>query len=654
MIIGIILRYYKTYKGRKYIPLTDEDRFSGLVGNNGIGKSSILESLDAFFNDKPWNLHTATRKSGTSTIPPEIIPVFLLEKSSIATEFQPVAKLLNTVALDLVADQSQQATVDYFKHLTSLHKNQNLDLEKYYILPIGIDYRGFVSLGIFNNRNLVELFYSEEFLSTISEEYTLSNANQTKLDKELDEFKGILSYLKSKFDYIYIPREISPEQFTKLETKEIQVLMGESLNEILEDKVTPTQIDNINDSLKGFIAQIARELDDYSYRTPTTRQQNLKKADVYNLIIEAFFSTRKLHKKQGSHWLDISSLSSGEKQKAIINIAHRLLTNHRASGSNLIIGVDEPESSLHISACYDQFDILYRISRECMQVIFSTHWYGFLPTVESGSATFITKKEDEHVFAQVNLANYREQVKRLSRVPRVDLPFDVRLKSLNDLVQSIISSTTSSEPYNWLICEGSSERIYLSKYLQDLVIDFKLRIVPVGGAKEIKKLYRHLSTSYEDFKDEIKGKIYLLSDTDSEFVNYNVTNEEKLKCKRMVSIEKDNSTKLVHIHSNPVGPETEIEDVLNGKAFYNTLLTFKSDYSAHLGFLDDYTIDDVSECCSRSAINFRKNEVNDIKNFFDEANVKYNFSKKYCELLDDGNTYEIPDWIEEIREFFIE
>ena len=652
MIVGIILRYYKTYKGRKYIPLTDEDRFSGLVGNNGIGKSSILESLDAFFNDKPWNLHTATRKSGTSTILPEIIPVFLLEKSSIATEFQPVAKLLSTVALDLVVDQSQQATVDYFKHLTSLHANQNLDLKKYYILPIGIDYRGVVSLGIFNNKKLVELFYSEEFLSTISEEYTLSNANKTKLDKELDEFKGFLSYIKSKFDYIYIPREISPEQFTKLETKEIQVLMGESLNDILESKVTTSQIDNINTSLKGFIAQIAGELGDYSYRTPTARQQNLKKAEVYNLIIEAFFSTRKLHKKQGEHWLDISSLSSGEKQKAIINIAHSLLTNHRASGSNLIIGVDEPESSLHISACYDQFDMLYRISRECMQVIFSTHWYGFLPTVESGSATFITKKEDEHVFDQVNLANYREQVKRLSQVPRVDLPFDVRLKSLNDLVQSIISSTTSSEPYNWLICEGSSERIYLSKYLQDLVVNCKLRIVPVGGAKEIKRLYRHLSTSYEDFKDEIKGKIYLLSDTDSQFVNYDVHNEENLKCQRMVSILNDNSTKLVNIPFNPVGPETEIEDVLNGKAFYNALLTFTSDYSTHLKFLDNYTINDVSECCSRSAINFRSSEVSDIKNFFDEDNVKYNFSKKYCEILDDGNIYEIPDWIVEVRQYF--
>ncbi len=49
MIIGILLRNIKTYQGINYIPLTDEDRFCGLVGNNGIGKSTILESLDCFF-----------------------------------------------------------------------------------------------------------------------------------------------------------------------------------------------------------------------------------------------------------------------------------------------------------------------------------------------------------------------------------------------------------------------------------------------------------------------------------------------------------------------------------------------------------------------------------------------------------------------------
>ena len=40
-------------------------------------------------------------------------------------------------------------------------------------------------------------------------------------------------HVKNVIDFIYIPREIDPETFTKLETTEIQVLMGEDLNEIV-------------------------------------------------------------------------------------------------------------------------------------------------------------------------------------------------------------------------------------------------------------------------------------------------------------------------------------------------------------------------------------------------------------------------------------
>ena len=48
VIVGVLLRYIKTYKGINYIPLTEASNFCGLVGDNGIGKSSVLEALDSF------------------------------------------------------------------------------------------------------------------------------------------------------------------------------------------------------------------------------------------------------------------------------------------------------------------------------------------------------------------------------------------------------------------------------------------------------------------------------------------------------------------------------------------------------------------------------------------------------------------------------
>ena len=643
MIVGVFLRYFKTYQGINYIPITDEDQFCGLVGDNGIGKSSVLESLDCFFNGAPWTFHTATKKSGITKSSPYIVPVFLVKKDKFdeKSDIYEKAGLISRIAVSISQEDANISIAThmkrFMKHRDLLIRNYNID--DYFLLPIGVDYLGNLSFSIFNSKFFVEKYFEG---GNVQE-------NQNALtSEELNTFKIVLDKLKEAIEYIYIPREINPEDFTRLETDEIQVLMGESLTDIISKKVTTRQITEINRNLNGFLDTLEQELDEYSYRTPTERQQQLKKADVYNLIIQAFFKIRKLHKKQGDTWLEINSLSSGEKQKAIIDVAHSLLTKHRSSGDNLIIAVDEPESSLHMSACFDQFDSLYDISRECMQVIFSSHWYGFLPIIESGSATILSKKDGSHFFDQINLASYREQIKQMTASSKGKLPFDIRLKSMNDFVQSVITSSMGDNPYNWLICEGSSEKIYLNKYLEEFVKLKKLRIVPVGGANEIKRLYSYLSTAHEDFKKEIAGKIILISDTDAEFVSYDVGNYENLICKRIVNCRSIKDTKLVNINSNPVSPATEIETALTGSIFYKTLLSFKDDYTEELAFLNK-NIEDISDQVSYFSLDLRDSEWESLNRFFDKDNNKYHFAKRYVQNIDEGHT--IPNWILEIKKW---
>ncbi|GHC33039.1 hypothetical protein GCM10010082_29500 [Kushneria pakistanensis] len=638
IIIGIILKYYKTYKGINYIPITDMDNFCGLVGENGIGKSSVLEALDTFFNGRAWNYNTTTKKRGVDYSEPQIVPLFLIDRESLSASVQDLARELHEVTIGGVETDVNSANKANYK-IFAEHRNrlsERVNLEEKYLIPIGINHCGDIATSIFNNRRLVEVVLGQS-----------SNSETTSLDEvDLQRYQPLLQELKTLIEYIYIPKEIDSNSFTKLETKEIQVLMGETLIEILSTRVTAAQIQEINSSLIEFIDTLSDELEDYSYRTPTDRQQRLKKNDVYNLIIQAFFNTRRLHKKQGANWLEISALSSGEKQKAIVDIAHSLLNKHRSKGSNLIVGIDEPETSLHMSACFDQFDALYDISRQCMQIFFASHWYGFLPTVEQGSTTVITKKEDHHFFDQINLSEYREQVKRLATSSRGRLPYDIRLKSMNDFIQSIITSVIGDNPFSWIICEGSSEKVYLSSYLKDLLQDKRIRIVPVGGAKEIKRVYNHLSTSYEDFKKEVSGKMILISDTDEELVNYKVSEYENLKCKRLVLSSEDKITRLVNIDSNPVSPATEIEDCLNGKLFLETLRLFSEDYSELVGFVND--IDLVSdELDVKFALDIKSSEWEKIKRFFDCEGVKYRFARKYVDTM--KQDHAIPSWVLEVR-----
>ena len=50
MLVGLFLRHYKTYRNINFIPISTGFSFTAYMGANGVGKSSILDALDKFFN----------------------------------------------------------------------------------------------------------------------------------------------------------------------------------------------------------------------------------------------------------------------------------------------------------------------------------------------------------------------------------------------------------------------------------------------------------------------------------------------------------------------------------------------------------------------------------------------------------------------------
>lgn len=639
MIIGLLLRYIKTYQGINYIPITSKDKFCGFVGNNGIGKSTVLEALDCFFNDKQWNYNITTKKSGLAVTTPLITPLFLIEKSKISEENHETIESFSNAIWKLEESDVPNINRPHLKVFLEQRRDieRSFNREEYFLFPLGVDYNGNCALSIFNcNKIAVALFPETE------------EGNENLTPEKLETLRPILKEIKTLYQYIYIPKDIDPETFTKLETTEIQALMGESLYEVLEERVPQRQISQINSSLNQFLKTLSEELDIYSFRTPTDRQQNLRKVDIYKLIIDAFFTIRKLHKRQGDHWLEINDLSSGEKQKAIIEVTHSLIKNHRENSDNLIIAVDEPESSLHMSACFDHFMKMSEISDESHQFLFSTHWYGFLPIIERGSVTAITKTEQNHRFDLISLSNYREMVKQQIRNSRGLLPYDIRLKSMNDFIQSIVSSILDENPFNWIICEGSSEKIYFDHYFSDLRNKNKLRIIPVGGANEIKRIYEYLVVAIDEFKREVNGKIAFILDTDAELVQFPTQCTSNILIKRLVNI--SGETKLVNIDSNPKSPPTEIEDSINGKAFYEVLKSFKKAYPELLSFV--ITTTEKEEIPSFYALDLRPSEYKNLLSFFDSGNIKYEFTKAFIEEFNSETAYTEMGWINEIRTFF--
>jgi predicted ATP-binding protein involved in virulence len=159
MIVSIFLKYFKTYQGINYVPITDEDHFCGLVGENGIGKSSVLEAIDCVLNDKLWNFNTVTKKSGLATTKPHILPVFLVKKDSIKTNTTTAEKISNialTIEESDVVSAHRPHIRKFLDHRDKLIQRVNVD--DYYLLPLGIDHDRKITLFFFECEKLLSEF----------------------------------------------------------------------------------------------------------------------------------------------------------------------------------------------------------------------------------------------------------------------------------------------------------------------------------------------------------------------------------------------------------------------------------------------------------------------------------------------------------------
>lgn len=455
MIAGVVIRNFKTYKGLNYLPISNGSNYCGLIGLNGIGKSSILEAFDCFFNNiKKWNRNMNANKTERSYV----MPMFVFEdrffKDKDMADF--AEKYSNAIKAFLSGDipttiQMQRKLI--WEQIKNQFEKFSLN-DNELLVPVGIDENGLVDDGICSDVfDYIERIDYPTNPNSVQElnEYNIKIENRK--DRIKQNISSLYSEIKDVFTYIYIPKDIEPERFVKFETEEIQRLIGSNLIDIVKKQLTKTHIDNINKELREFIDNLSNSLPNYKFKTNSSRQPNLKSKEIYDLIVHDFFSKRELHRTSNGMDVPLALLSSGEKQQAIITLLHSAVLNYREDNRNLIIAIDEPESALHVSLYYEQFQKLYEISEVCNQVLFSSHWYGFIPAIPGGNVANIIKKDDKHTVTIFDIYNYREEIRNGIRSTNGNFPVDITLKGLNDLVQSIISSVINKEThYNWLIC----------------------------------------------------------------------------------------------------------------------------------------------------------------------------------------------------------
>lgn len=622
MIIGLQVRHFKAYRNINYIPIGNEHNFIAYSGENGAGKSSILEALDTFLNYKQWLLTKNTSASDSY-----ICPLCLIPKEKV-TRLTSYFEIISEFFWEL----EQKDKKDNFFSVRNSLKSKFRD--SHYLVFIGEN----------SERKLVVPFGGQ-----------IKQALLDTLDSSFTE-KKFLKELKSLYSYVYIPVEIDSENFTKIETVEMQKIFDKEVVDEIRNTLKPADIANINSKLDLFVNKLEDKLDEkYYYDTGDVGTKKLTQTALVDTVLEMYFKKRVLMKGVRDNpklSKKMSELSAGEKREALINLVYVFLKDAKDRDEMIVIGIDEPENSLHTSICYEQFEKLKKIATYA-QVLLTTHWYGFLPIVDRGLVHFLKSEEKTNskgvieegiiFYEEVDLFRYHYQAKKL--------PKGFSLKSTNDLVQSIFHSMRSKNQYNWIICEGASDKIYLDYFFKDIETKVRLKIIPVGGVELVKKFFKYLSLPLsENISDTKCGKVFCLTDTDSNLRKKDIDQHDDLKerliLKRLAQ-GKDNTTALVKFEIEEKQEPLDIEKSLNPVVFMKVIENRNYDAKYHI------TEDDIINAKGNTTItNLRNFEID---TFFTSEVIKNQFALDYVQVMEGIESPEeyIPNWVTEIYEFFL-
>ncbi|WP_151805730.1 AAA family ATPase [Acinetobacter bereziniae] len=565
MLVGVFLRHFKIYKGARYIPfgLNELENFNLFIGQNGAGKSSILESLDCFFNNGEFIVHFSEKKSEAF-----VAPSFLIKKDDLIKFEKSVQRIIPVIS-DLFFNVDQSKSANYNSY--SSFFEQRVSFEKYKNTHYFISYAYYP----FPEKDTNSIFFTFD-------SYIKKGVRDRELVKDEKELNKILFNLKTDllriYSYQYIPVETSLNDFLRLESKGMQDLMSENIKKRIEEMlnsklqikgertVNKSTLDLLNSNLENFVTEIQetiRKIDsDYSFAREYKSKSNLTANHLTDIIIETFFDKRrlKIDKKPIEH------LSAGERKKALIDIAYAFLTQERDTTQNIILAIDEPEASLHISMCYGQFSRLHELAKKFnVQMLVSTHWYGALPILDKGNLFHIHDNKNAVEINQYSFKNYFQE--------NGSHPDDIHFKSFFDLVSSIVSSLRLHNK-NWLIVEGEEDKNYIMNYISTEKAN-NLIVLPVGGCAIILNLYNYLYAPLSQNNEikEISAKVFCLVDTDFQALkiddNFSSQTKKKNLVIRRLQFNRDN-IELCKLENNNRSP-TEIEECLNANTFYRAL-----------------------------------------------------------------------------------
>lgn len=369
------LKNFRSYSQETVIDVSD---LNVIIGKNDVGKSSILEALDIFFNGKPDKNDLCIENDNSrieitcifSDFPEQLIlddtnPTSLSDEYLLNSENKLEIKKSFPVSASGSVSEESVIICDY-------PDNENLsDLlsKKRTTLQLQFDELGINPEGVNRNkskelRNAIRNhFYEDGQINTHQAEIKIDG----RLDNE-DNRKKIWTNLKKYlplYSLFFVDKQLNDQD------SDIQDPMKEIIKEVLKrDNITPL-LEQLKQAVQDASTDLADDtitkLNDLDPELAETLRSNFPKEPTWNSIFKLT-----LEDERG---VPLNKRGSGMRRLVLLSFFRAQVENRRtANAPNIIYALEEPETSQHPDFQLMIVNALKELSEtDNAQVFFTTH-----------------------------------------------------------------------------------------------------------------------------------------------------------------------------------------------------------------------------------------------------------------------------------------
>jgi predicted ATP-dependent endonuclease of OLD family len=410
------------FRGYASVDVNFDESFNVIIGKNDVGKSTILEALEIFFNNETikvdiddYHVHANSGQMSIQvsfqpedklytidTVPTNLASEYLLDKSGLIT----IKKTWDCSKDKLTAASLKTHIVsNYPKNFESpLISEKISDLKK--ILSTYSDKINVEEVKKNKSSEIRQAIYAATGIIDFAEV-------EIAIDKE--DGKEIWTSLKNDLPLFFI---FQADRQNKDSDKEVQ----DPLKAITKSAISQleTELEEVKNQIKSKAEEIGRKT------LEKLKEMNPEIADILvpemsNKPWESLFS----FSFSCDDGISINKRGSGVRRLILLNYFRAEAERQNASSKNLIYAIEEPETSQHPDWQVELFKALIELSRnKSTQVITTTHSPSLAGLAQPSSIIFVHRNGGRVVAEAGHESNLENIATTLGLLPDVSVSFN--------------------------------------------------------------------------------------------------------------------------------------------------------------------------------------------------------------------------------------